>query len=358
MIETTRIKLFQKKIIKENIESFLISNPLNYKYLCGLENAEGFLLILAEKSYFLTDFRYIEALNILDLDIEVVNYKGCICKVLVELLKAQKVSSLAFESSIVYILYKRLNDYLKDFNINFFFGPQICEILRMIKTEDELALIRKSAEINDIIFKHVISKIKANITELDLKNELEFALRKEGAASSSFDLTVISGKRTSFPHGIASKKKIVYNEPILFDIGVVYKGYASDMTRMVYLGDPSEAFLKIYSIVKASQDIGLKTIKSGLKANAVDHSVRDFINKTGYGKEFGHSTGHGVGLYIHERPNISIKSDDVLKPNMVFTIEPGIYVENKFGIRIEDLVILHDDSVEILSKTSKDLYII
>ncbi|AMP20717.1 hypothetical protein AZF37_05600 [endosymbiont 'TC1' of Trimyema compressum] len=357
-MEITRIKLFQKQLIKENIESFLISNPLNCNYLGGLEDAEGFLLVLADKSYFLTDFRYVEALNTLDSGIEVVDCKGSVREILVELLKAQKVSSLAFEESIIYSLYQRFNDYLEDFQIDFFMGPQICETLRMVKTEDELALIRKSAEINDAILKHTIGKIKVGMTELDLKNELEFALRKEGATSSSFDLIVISGKRTSLPHGIASKKKIVYNESILFDIGVTYKGYASDMTRMVYLGDPSEAFLKIYNIVKTSQAIGLKTIKSGLKAHVVDDSVRDYISKAGYGKAFGHSTGHGVGLYIHERPNISIKSDNVLKPNMVFTVEPGIYLENKFGIRIEDLVVLGDDSVEVLSKTSKDLCII
>lgn len=357
-MEITRIKLFQKQLIKEQIESFLISNPLNCNYLGGVENAEGYLLILADKSYFLTDFRYVEALNILDLEIEVVDYKGYVREILVELLKAHKISSLAFEESIVYSLYQYFNNYLKDFQIDFFIGPQICETLRMVKTEDELDLIRKSAKINDAILKHTIGKIKVGITELDLKNELEFALRKKGATNSSFELIVISGKRTSIPHGIASKKKIVYNEPILFDIGVTYKGYASDMTRMVYIGDPSEVFLKIYNIVKTSQTIGLKAIKSGLKAHVVDDLVRDYINKAGYGNAFGHSTGHGVGLYIHERPNISIKSDDILKPNMVFTIEPGIYLENKFGIRIEDLVALGEDSVEVLSKTSKDLFII
>ena len=357
-MEITKIKLFQKQLIKENIESFLISNPLNCNYLSGLGGAEGFLLILADKSYFLTDFRYVEALNALEPEIKVVDCKGCICEILVEFLKVQKVSSLAFEESMIYILYQRFNSYLKDFQIDFFMGPQICETMRMIKTEDELDLIRKSAEINDTILKHAISKIKVGITELDLKNELEFALRKEGATSSSFDLIIISGKRTSLPHGIANKKKIVYNEPILFDIGVTYKGYTSDMTRMVYLGDPSEEFLKIYDIVKTSQTIGFKTIKSGLKAYIVDDSVRGYINKAGYGNAFGHSTGHGVGLCIHERPNISMKSEDVLKSNMVFTIEPGIYLKNKFGIRIEDLVVLNDDSVEVLSKTSRDLYII
>ena len=130
------------------------------------------------------------------------------------------------------------------------------------------------------------------------------------------------------------------------------------MTRMVYVGDPDAEFLKVYDIVKTSQQIGLNTIKKGLNGHVVDDHVRDYIVKAGYGNQFGHSTGHGVGLYIHERPNISSHSEDILKPNMVFTVEPGIYLENKFGIRIEDLVVLGENFVEVLSKTSKNLCII
>ena len=357
-MDNTRINLFQKQLLEKQIESYLISNPLNCNYLGGVGDSEGHLLVLQDKSYFLTDFRYVEALNDLCLETEIVDCKGRFSEKLVALLKANKVKQVAFEGSLIYSLYEHYYESLEKESITFFKGPQICETLRRVKTDDEIALIRKSAEINDAIFKHTISKIKVGMTELDLKNELEFALRKEGASSSSFDLIVVSGKRSSLPHGIASKKKIVYNEPILFDIGVTYEGYASDMTRMVYVGDPCETFLKVYSIVKASQAIGLNTVKTGVKGHVVDDQVRNYITEAGYGNQFGHSTGHGVGLYIHEKPNISMNSEEILEPNMVLTIEPGIYLENKFGIRIEDLVVLGKDSVEVLSKTSKDLCII
>lgn len=349
---------FQKELNTHQLEAYLITNSLNCNYLAAVGEAEGCLLILPEKSYFLTDFRYVEALEKMDLNVAIIDCEGAFREVVIEQLKDNGIKTLAFEGSLVYNQFEYYKTGLEASNIQFEKGPAICESLRMVKTEAEIGLIRKSAAINDAIFRHVVGKIQVGMHELDLKNELEYALRKEGATDSSFDLIVISGAKTSLPHGVASKKKIVYNEPILFDIGVRYNGYASDMTRMVYVGEPSKDFLAVYDIVKTSQQIGLDMTRPGVTGQVVDDGVRAYITEAGYGENFGHSTGHGVGLNIHERPNISMRSEDVLKKDMVFTIEPGIYLENRFGIRIEDLVVLGEKSLEVLSKTSKDLCII
>ena len=351
-----RLKRFQNILEREEIAAYLIQTPHNLRYLTGYVEEEGFLLVKRDEVFFFTDSRYVEGASLKNEKVDVVDYGGELSKNLLKYLGAAK--TLFFERSVPYNFYQRMEISLKEGGVTFLAGKELVEEMRMYKDREEISLIRKSAELNDDMFADVIKKIRPGVSELDLKNEMEYALRKRGAAMSSFDLIVASGARSSLPHGVATGKKIVYNEPILFDIGVIYEGYASDMTRMVYLGDPDPFFLEIYEIVSRAQEKGLGKAKEGVLSKDVDKEVREVIALAGYGSAFGHSTGHGVGLNVHEDPVLSYRGERRLERGMVFTIEPGIYLPGKFGVRIEDLVTLGEGGLEILSKTTKELIIL
>ena len=207
-------------------------------------------------------------------------------------------------------------------------------------------------------FSHILSYIKEGVSEKELALEIEFFMRKNGAEGVSFDLITISGKNTSLPHGVPSDKKLKKGEFITMDIGCKVNGYCSDMTRTVALGEPSDEMKKVYNIVLQAQLKALKTVKSGITASSVDFAARDLIDKNGFENCFGHATGHGVGLDIHEEPRVSTKSDTVLQSGMIITIEPGIYLQDKFGVRIEDMVMVTDDGCYNFTKSNKELIVL
>lgn len=271
-------------------------------------------------------------------------------------LSENKINTLNFEKNIRYDLFLILRKQAIIRGIKIRSTTNLVEEKRQVKNEKELEKIRKSAEINDRIFQEILNDIKVGVTELELKNKLEYYLRSYGGSKSSFDLIVLFGERTSRPHGTSSQYKLENNMPILFDIGVEYEGYCSDMTRMVIFGKVDESFIKEYNFLKAVQQKALNSIKAGILCKDIDMEVRRAfaINRM----QVFHSTGHGVGLEVHEKPYLSLKSIDMLEENMVVTVEPGLYLPGKYGIRIEDLVIVKNYGYELLSKIDKDLVFI
>src|SRR5699024_2374439 len=241
------------------------------------------------------------------------------------------------------------------FDVELIPTSDIIESLRMIKSSEELEIMKKAAEVADAAYKHIRSYIKPGVKEIDVSNELEFFMRRQGATSSSFDTIVASGYRSALPHGVASTKEIQDGELVTLDYGALYEGYCSDITRTLAVGDISNELKTIYDTVLQAQLIGIEEIKQGLTGKEADALTRDYITEKGYGKYFGHSTGHGLGMEVHEGPGLSYRSDVKLKPNMVVTVEPGIYVPDNGGCRIEDDIVITETGNERLTHSTKEL---
>ena len=235
---------------------------------------------------------------------------------------------------------------------------QSVEKLRLIKSSEEIKILKEAAKIADDAFSHILTVIKPGITEIEVANELEFYMRSQGADHSSFDMIVASGVRSSLPHGVASGKAIEKGDLVTLDFGAYYKGYCSDITRTVAVGEPDDELKRIYQTVFEAQAIGMRSIKPGITGKQADAYTRDYISSQGYGDYFGHSTGHGLGMEVHESPALSARSDQMLEKGMVVTVEPGIYIPGKGGVRIEDDIVLTEEGNESLTHSAKDLIIL
>ncbi|MFA6730287.1 MAG: aminopeptidase P family protein [Eubacteriales bacterium] len=231
----------------------------------------------------------------------------------------------------------------------------ICGELRSVKTSDEIEKIKKAQAITDKTFSYILNVIKPGVTEKRIAAEIEFFIKTNGGDGVAFDTIAVSGLSSAFPHGTPQDKAIRENSFITLDFGAKYKGYCSDMTRTVVLGRADDEMRHVYSVVLEAQISALSAIKGGMTGREADGIARDVIAKAGYGKYFGHSLGHSLGIEIHERPNFSPKSETVIPPGAVMTVEPGIYIENKFGVRIEDMVVITPGGVENLTKSPKEL---
>ena len=352
MIEE-RLKIFRDKIEKENkgIDGFLVTNLQNMNYLSGFDG-EGFALITKKDNYLLTDSRYTEQAEKESPDfiirIDEPKTKDARILALRKIIEKIKINKIAFESNnLSFADFKKYSDSLK--SIEFLPTKNIIEQIRMIKDKDEIIKMKKAAQITTESLKEVFEIIKPGMRELDIASELAYTMRKKGAQKESFDTIVISGERSSLPHGKPSEKKIDEGELITIDMGANYQNYNSDITRTIIMGKENQKQKEIYSIVLEAQKAALEFIKPGLKCNEVDSVARNIIEKKGYGKNFGHGLGHGVGLDIHEMPRVSFNDDTILLPGMVVTIEPGIYLPEFGGVRIEDSVLITEEGYEILT---------
>ena len=349
-----RLIIFRDKIEKENkeIDGFLVSDLKNLNYLTGFDG-EGFALIgVSGKNYLLTDSRYTEQAEKESPDYKIITdepkKKNARILALKKIIEKNKIKKIAFESnSLSYADFERYSDNFK--SIRFLPTKNVIEQIRMIKDKEEIIKIKKAAQITTESLKDVFEIIEPGIRELDIASELAYTMRKKGAQKESFDIIVVSGERSSLIHGKPSEKKIVEGELIIIDVGANYHNYNSDITRTIIMGRESQKQKEIFSIVLEAQKAALDFLKPGVKCKEVDSVARDIITKKGYGKYFGHGLGHGVGLDIHELPRVSFSDDTVLLPGMVITIEPGIYLPEVGGVRIEDSVLITEEGYEILT---------
>lgn len=334
----------------------LITSDINRRYFTGMKSSAGVVVILPEKTYLLIDFRYIEKARATVKDAEVIELKKLFPQ-LTEIFKANDVKSLAIESETMTV--KELNSYK-----HFFHYLEINESdslsnainsLRMIKDEEEIKCIRKAQEIAEKSMNELLPFIKVGVTEREIALELNRLMFKNGAEDLSFETIVLSGANTSMPHGVPSDKKVEDGDFVLMDFGAVWNGYHSDMTRTLCVGEPTEEMRKVYGIVLEAQLAGIKAAKAGITGCDLDSVAREIIRKEGYGECFGHSLGHGVGLEIHEKPNASPNYKLPLPEGTVVTVEPGIYIPGKFGVRIEDFVIITENGCDNLTKIDKNL---
>lgn len=352
-------KIFQY-IFKNNLDGFLVTDLVNIRYLCGFTGSNGYLLFFDDKVYFYTDFRYK-----LQSEREVFAHKIIIIKKNFFLSPPKeflKLKRLGIERENINIdNYNKILNYFKKRNRKTKVLPLpnfIKEELRIMKDEDEIALISKAASIADEVFGKLLKEIREGVSEKDLALFIENEFRKKGEIA--FPVIVASGENSALPHARASDKKIKFGEAIVIDIGVRYNGYCSDMTRTVFLGKVADELKKVYQIVYDAQKRAIDFLNENkkIKAKDVDFIARSYIKNKGYGEYFGHGLGHGVGLEVHEKPWLSFLSKDKIKPNMVFTIEPGIYLPNIGGVRIEDLILFKEKEVVLLSQSEKGLLVL
>ena len=339
--------------ILEKSDGVLLTSPYNMRYFSGFAGGEGAVLITKNNKFLFTDSRYIEQAE-KETNGFILTETNDWIKSVGEIIVKESLERLAFEDDAVSAAqYKKLDDTIKDCELAFCSGE--VNSLRMIKTSDELEKIRKAEELGCKAFEHILGFIKPDVCEKDIALEIEYFMRKHGAEKTSFDTIAISGARTSLPHGVPTEKKIEKGDFVTLDFGCVLDGYCSDMTRTVVVGKATEEQKKIYNTVKIAQQMALDFIKSGIKGYEVDKVARDYITDAGYGEYFRHSLGHGVGLLVHELPNLSPRSEMVLLPHMIVSCEPGIYIPDFGGVRIEDLVCVTEDGCQNLSLVTKEL---
>jgi Xaa-Pro aminopeptidase len=341
---------------EQNIDGLLITNAYNRRYMTGFTGTAGVALVSKAEALFITDFRYTEQAAKEIADFHIIKHEASIVEEVAKQAERMGITQLGFETD--HVTYASFKTYEEKINVNLVPVSGVVEKLRLIKNPSEIKILKEAAEIADAAFKHILTFIHPGVTEIEVANELEFFMRKNGATSSSFDIIVASGYRSALPHGVATDKVIEQGDMVTLDFGAYYKGYISDITRTIAVGEPDPKLREIYDIVLQAQLRGVKELKAGMTGREADALTRDVISEKGYGEYFGHSTGHGIGMEVHEGPALASKSDLVLQPNMVVTVEPGIYIPGLGGVRIEDDTVITADGNEVLTYSSKELIIL
>lgn len=348
-----RLNKLRRFMDENGLNGMLITKPENRRYFSGFSGSAGMLLISDKANNFLTDFRYIEQATAECGQYQILRYMISPNEMLADITTKQGIKTIGFESDFVtYDMYTKLASSM----------PGVCLVpiqidgLRMVKDENEVAAIKKAVEIADRGFENILSFIKPGMSERAVALELEYQMRKLGAQKIAFDTIIASGKRGALPHGRASDKIIEHGDLVTMDFGAVYQGYHSDITRTICMGIATPKQREIYEIVLAAQLAGVQAVSPGKTGKEVDAVSRKVIIDAGFGDYFGHGLGHSLGLNIHEDPRLSPGNTQIiLTENMLVTVEPGIYLPEWGGVRIEDTVMVNAAGCEILTSSSKKL---
>ncbi|AKL95287.1 Xaa-pro aminopeptidase PepP [Clostridium aceticum] len=347
-----RINKLREVLNEKKLEAVLVFKPENRRYFSNFTGTTGFVLITNTEAKFITDFRYVEQAKNQCKGYEIVEVSRL--EPLTTIIEKMNLKTIGIEEE--FFTYGHAVDFLlklKDVKLEALEGA--LTKIRAVKSQEEISCIAKAASLADEAFHHVLPLIRPGVVETEIALELEFFMRKNGAIGASFDFIVASGVRSSLPHGVASEKVIEAGDFVTLDYGCIYKGYCSDMTRTVVVGKANDKQKEIYATVLEAQETALKAVRPGFTGKELDSIARKVIGDKGYGEYFGHGLGHGVGLEIHELPHVNMIGNLSMTSGMVITIEPGIYIPDFGGVRIEDLVVVTDDGYEVLSKTPKEL---
>lgn len=356
-----RVDRLMKQIENENIDAVMIINFENSSKASSFYFSDftgSFSILILHKNFrkLITDPRYTEQAK-KETDFEIIEYReGEIFDFLKKILDKLSLKKLGIEERRISLyVYNQLKEKL---NLEFVPVDKYITFLRMSKDDEEIRRIREAVVLAENAFKQTIEILKPGMTEKEVAAYLEYRMKVLGAESPAFETIVASGWRSALPHGKASDKKIEKNEPIVFDFGAKLNGYSSDITRMVCIGEPDDDFKEIHSIVFEAQNKSLEEARAGITGKDLDSVARDFISSKGYGHMFGHGLGHGLGIEVHEEPRISPRNEEKLPENSVITIEPGIYLENRFGVRIEEDVVLKKDGREIITSLPREIIVV
>lgn len=350
-----------KFIIEKNeVDGILLTDFYNKRYLTGFTGTTGIALASIDKKYFYSDSRYtLQATEqVAKYGFEFVEAGKNLIEVASEYARELGIKKLGIdEENINLSEFDRIKKLFKD--TEFIFISKDLKEIRQQKSEEEIENIKKACEISDKAFNEVIKIIKPGMTEKEIAGYIEYIQRINGATDRSFETIVASGPRSSMPHGVATDRKVQENEFITMDFGCYYNGYVSDMTRTVYLGENiSDEERNIYEAVLEAHKLGIKLVLENNTGAYIDKKVREYLEEKGYGKYFTHSLGHGIGLEIHESPYLSKINEKGLKINEIVTIEPGVYIDNFCGVRIEDDILVTENGPVSLNKSNKELILI
>jgi Xaa-Pro aminopeptidase len=359
MTVNSRIQKLRQKLAEKDIDAILISQPENRYYLSGFDGSAGLLLITAQKAILATDFRYLEQTGIQAPHYEVFRIANKITDWFPNLVAGLNIKRLGFEAEDVsFTMHHQLRDILNKNKIPIKLAPagRLAESLRTVKEPEEIELIKKAIELADVAYEHIESIIQAGMTEKQVAWEIEKFLRENGSQALPFEIIVASGSNSALPHARPSEYVINSGEPIVIDMGAKINGYTSDLSRTIYLGTPDDTFRKVYNTVLDAQLAAMSIINEGITGHQADSSARTIIEQAGYGENFGHALGHGIGLAPHESPRLGPDSTELLTAGMVFTVEPGIYLPGWGGVRIEDTVMIENGKAKPISKARKVRY--
>ena len=350
-----RIKSVQNIIRKKKIDALYVSAIKNIRYLTGFTGSSGFVMITKDRGLFFTDFRYKEQSEAEVKGCETGSEKGNRISLLRRLVKSLGIKRLGFETSLSYEFYSLL----KGLPVTLEPNPNIIENFRKVKDETEISAIVSAVERAEAAFLKVKPFIKVGAKEKGISLRLEEHLKREGCKSIPFDIIVASGENSSKPHAQPTEKKIGKGDFVIIDWGGEAEGYYSDMTRTLLMaGDSLHEKIKIYTVVNKARQKAVSAVGAGVKTQDIDRAARETIKKAGYEAFFGHGTGHGVGLDVHEAPRVSWPKGDRVSDGFVFTIEPGIYIPKLGGVRIEDMLTLKGRKGRLLTSLSRELEII
>jgi len=350
-----RQKTFQQTLVNEDLDGFLVTHAANLRYLCGYTGSNGLLLFLAGRRVFFTDGRYTQQAHEEVKGARVVIAKGPLLPAAAKLIGKLSLAAVGFESDLTTVATASQMKELVHRRIEWKPTTGLIMRQRMIKDADELRAIREAVALGAKAYQQALKLVRPGVREVEVAGKLEFAARQAGADGMSFDTIVAAGKRGAMPHGHASILPIPRRGFVVLDSGVILRGYCSDMTRTVHVGRSSKVEREWYAAVLEAQLVGIAAVRPGVTAGEVDEAARNVLRGTKLDQYFTHSTGHGVGLEIHEPPRLGNKQDERLAPGMVITIEPGIYVPGRGGIRIEDMVVVTRGGCEVLTPVTKEL---
>ena len=355
MLDTLR-----KRMKEEQVEAYLLSgieNPMssrNLHYITKFTGSYGVAIVTQTSAYFVSDFRYRQQVGLEVKEFDFVEVEKTLGDTLKNLVKKAGITHLFFDPKVTYQEYQTFEKLGVDLTAK----GGLIESLREQKTSDEIAKIKKACEITDQALSYTLKELRVGMKEREVEVLLKNKMIELGADKTWDRFIVASGERGSMPHGMASDKTIASGELITFDIGCFYQGYSSDLTRTIAFGEVTEKHKEIYEVVYQAQKRAVEQAKAGMTGKDLDAICRDYITEAGYGEQFKHGTGHGLGLDVHENPSVSFRNDKALKEGACVTIEPGVYIAGFGGVRIEDDVILTKDGCQILNEFPKELLVV
>jgi Xaa-Pro aminopeptidase len=349
-----------RKNLEEKFDALLITHLPNIRYLCGFSGSSAALIFTSKQSLLFTDGRYtVQARAEVEGARVVISGKGALVAAGEWIASHQKdlgrSSTVGIESDHLTVSAREQLLKLLPRGSRLKNAPDFVEQARMVKDEEELGLLKNAVLMGAKLFDTALKTIRPGVKEVEVAAEMEYAARRSGAEGMSFETIIAAGERSALPHGRASQAAIPKAGFVVCDFGVILSGYCSDMTRTVHVGRPSEDARTMYEAVREAQHAGVEAVRPGAAVAEVDAAARKVLQKAGFGRYFTHSTGHGVGIEIHEPPRVAAGRNDVLRPGMVITIEPGAYIPGKMGVRIEDMVVVTDWGCEVLTPTRKEL---
>jgi Xaa-Pro aminopeptidase len=341
------------QLANQKVDALLVSSPANVRYLSGYAGSNGLMLLSGGEAHFFTDPRY-ATVAAATITCKVHIAKGPLILSVAAIIKRKRLKKIGFEPSwLAMDRFEQLKSALPS-GVSLHSTGNIVEDLRAIKSPDEIAKIRRSVQVNSEAYRRVLRRVRLRQSEQEIAAELDYQMRALGAEKPAFDTIVASGAASALPHAQPTARRLEGNELLLIDMGAILDGYSSDMTRVVYLGEPPKRVRDLYRAVLEAQLAGIDAVRPGVTASTVDAAARNVLKRHQLEREFVHSTGHGLGLEIHEAPKLGKKEKTKLRAGMAITIEPGAYIEGFGGVRIEDTVLVTESGCEVLTPTTKE----